>query len=211
MSEPIVVGKYEIDPKLLRREPIRRCRLEVCRAACCADGVWVDLAQAERILAHAPMIQPFLPEPRRDPASWFAELHDDDPGFPSGRYTGTTTVEDAVLASRTACVFLRPEDRRCALQVAAIANGMHSWALKPFYCCLFPLVDEYQDDSGALLPRPRLTLDDTSPLFERGGGCREACAEAQPVFQVYAEETALALGIEGYRQLCRAVGVEPLL
>lgn len=83
----LIISGYEIDEKLLQRLPIQRCRLNVCRAACCADGVWVDWGQAQRILEHAALIQPFLPHSRRDPQTWFAELHDDDPSFPSGRYT----------------------------------------------------------------------------------------------------------------------------
>ena len=32
---------------------------------------------------------------------------------------------------------------------------------------------------------------------------------AQPVFQVYAEEISLALGVDGYRELCTQTGVVP--
>jgi Fe-S-cluster containining protein len=205
MAELVIAG-YAIDDKLLARKPIRRCRLEACQAACCSDGVWVDHAQAERILAHAALIQPFLPEARRDPSQWFAELHE-DPTFPSGRCIGTTTVADPTHPNGSTCIFLRPSDRRCAIQAACLAAGRPAWELKPYYCCLFPLVDEEGDGSGAR----RLTLDDENDLFRRGGGCYELCAEAQPVFQVYAEETALALGLEGYRQLCHHAGVAPRL
>lgn len=207
----LIINGYAIDDKLLQQAPIRRCRLSVCRAACCADGVWVDWDQAQRILAHAALIQPFLPVERRDPQTWFAELHDDDPGFPSGRYTGTTTVPDPDDPAKTTCVFLRPEDRLCAIQVASVANGLPPWSLKPFYCCLYPLVDEHTDADGARLPYPRLTLDDENDLFARGGGCRETCAVPQPIFQVYAEEVAFALGVDGYRALCAHVGIAPRL
>jgi hypothetical protein len=55
-------------------------------------------------------------------------------------------------------------------------------------------------------------MDDTNSLFERGGGCHEVCAgEPQPMFQIYAEEVALALGVEGYRELCVSQGAEPRL
>jgi hypothetical protein len=107
---------------------------------------------------------------------------------------------------------LRPEDRFCAIQVASVANNLSPWALKPFYCCLFPVVDEYVDEQDRPLEQRRLTLDDENDLFSRGGGCFEVCAgEPQPLFQIYAEEVALALGLEGYRELCAAQGVQPRL
>ena len=45
-----------------------------------------------------------------------------------------------------------------------------------------------------------------------GGGCYENCAgELQLMFQVYAEEVTLALGVKGYRELCAVMNVEPRL
>lgn len=206
------INGYVIDDKLLQAKAMRRCDIARCKAGCCADGVWVDYEHAQKIIAHAGLIQPFMPPERRDPATWFAELHDDDPSFPSGRYIGTTTVADPTHPSDTTCVFLRPDDRYCAIQAACIANGRPSWELKPYYCCLFPLVDEYVDENDRPLPTRRLTLDDDNDLFNRGGGCYEACeCDPQPVFHIYAEETALALGVEGYRELCARVGIAPRL
>lgn len=203
---------YAIDDKLLQSKSIRRCEIVQCKAGCCADGVWVDYAHAQSVVAHAALIQPFMPQERRNPETWFAELHDDDPAFPSGQYIGTTTVEDPTHPSGATCVFLRPEDRYCAIQAACMANDRPSWELKPYYCCLFPLVDEYVDEHDQPLETKRLTLDDENDLFNRGGGCNEACdCPAQQVFQIYAEETALALGVEGYRELCEMAGVEPRL
>lgn len=207
-----VINGYAIDGKLLQHKAITRCEVARCKGGCCADGVWLDYAHSQRIVAHAAMIQPFMPAERRDPATWFAELHDDDPAFPSGQYIGTTTVDDPTHPSGTTCVFLRPEDRFCAIQAASIAHGHPSWELKPYYCCLFPVVDEYVDEDDQPLPVKRLTLDDENDLFNRGGGCYEDCArDPEPMFQIYAEEVALAIGVEGYRELCARVGVEPRL
>jgi Protein of unknown function (DUF3109) len=208
----MIINGYEIDEKLLERKSITRCEIRTCKGGCCADGVWLDKAHSQKILANAALIQPFMPEDRRDPATWFAEEHDDDPAFPSGRYIGTTTVEDLSHPSGTTCRFLRPEDRYCAIQAASFAHGLDPWALKPLYCCLFPVVDEYVDENDKPLPVKRLTMDDTNDLFNRGGGCYADCADApQPVFQIYAEEVALMLGVEGYRELCAAQGVAPRL
>ncbi len=213
MSEQeIVVSGYVIDEKLLAKQSIRRCKIAKCKAGCCADGVWLDYDHSKLILENAALIQPFMPEERRDTSKWFAELHDDDPAFPSGQYTGTTTVEDPLHPSGTTCIFLRPEDRYCAIQASSFARGRPSWELKPFYCCLFPVVDEYVNEDDEPLPMRRLTMDDTNSLFERGGGCHEICAnEAQPVFQIYAEEVALALGPDGYRELCTKTGEQARL
>ena len=165
------------------------------------------MGQARVILENAELIMPFMPAERRDTTSWFAEHYDDDPSFPSGEYIGTTTVADATHPGGTTCVFLRPEDRYCAIQAASNANGMQAWQLKPHYCCLYPLVDEYDTatDDKTLL------LDSENTLFNQGGGCFRECATMQQVFQVYAEETAMVLGIDGYRELCRQAGIEPRL
>ncbi len=125
--------------------------------------------------------------------------------MPSGAYTGTTTVPDSTHPNGETCVFLRPEDRYCAIQVACLANNMPAWELKPYYCCLFPLVDEWDGVQRTLL------LDEGNDLFERGGSCAEPAPEPQPLIQVYAEEVSLALGLEGYRQVCERVGLTPRL
>jgi hypothetical protein len=204
-ADSIEIDGWQIDKSLLELKPIQRCHIRTCKAGCCADGVWVDMQQAQAVLDHAEMIVPFMPPERRNTETWFAERYNDDPSFPSGSYTGTTTQPDATHPGGSTCVFLRPEDRYCAIQAASMAQGRPAWELKPFYCCLFPLIDEWRDETHYLL------LDAENSLFEHGGGCYEDCATPQPVFQVYAEETAFALGVERYRQLCERVGVQPRL
>lgn len=212
MSEKIIVNGFEIHENLLAKKAITRCQLATCKGACCADGVWLDVHQAERILQNAEMIKPYMPAERRDTSTWFAELHDDDPSFPSGKYTGTTTVEDPAHPSGTCCRFLRPEDHFCAIQYASFMQGHNPWALKPHYCCLFPVVDEHDYDERNHITSKTLLIDEENDLFERGGGCNEACACApEHMFQIYAEEVSLALGIDGYHELCQKAGVEPRL
>ncbi len=193
----MTINDFQIDPKLLEQKEIKRCQLATCRGGCCADGVWLDVDQAERILDHAEMIKPFMPEDRRDQSTWFAELHDDDASFPSGKYTGTTIVPDEAHPSGTCCRFLRPEDHFCAIQYASLQNSMQPWTLKPLYCCLYPIVDDY--DGGV----KTLTIDSDNDLFSRGGGCHDECpGTLSPIFQIYAEEISIMLGVEGYRELC---------
>ena len=210
MSEskyPIVIKGWTIDESLTACKPITRCAVLTCKGGCCADGVWVDMGQADAILANSDLIMAYMPEERRNPDSWFAEHYNDDKAFPSGEYIGTTTVDDKSHPGGTTCVFLRPEDRYCAIQAASIASSRNPWELKPYYCCLFPLVDEYDSDTGS----KSLVLDSDNSLFDHGGGCYEACTEVQSVFQVYAEETAMVLGLDGYRELCSRVGTIPRL
>jgi Fe-S-cluster containining protein len=202
----IVIDGCLIDESLLETMPITRCRIADCKASCCTDGVWVAIEQANRILEHADMIAPFMPPERRNRETWFAEAYNDPSAFPPGEYIGTTTVADSTHPIGQTCVFLRPEDRYCAIQAASLVNGLRAWELKPFYCCLFPLVDGRTDDGLR-----ELTLDKENSLFEHGGGCSASSATQRPVFQVYAEETAMALGVEGYRELCRRVSVAPSL
>ena len=198
----MIINDFIINERLLEKKQITRCQLATCKGGCCADGVWLDVEQAERILDHAEMIKPFMPEDRRDQSTWFAELHDDDPSFPSGKYTGTTTVTDAAHPSGSCCRFLRPQDHFCAIQFASVQNGLKPWDLKPLYCCLYPVVDEYEGEVKTL------TLDSDNDLFSRGGGCHDSCAgEPTAMFQVYAEEVSIMLGVEGYRELCLHEGV----
>lgn len=206
MDQPshITVGDTIVDGSLLQSRPIRRCSVGQCQASCCSDGVWLDIGQAQRIRDHAGIIAPHMPPDRRDIAAWFAEYYE-DPHMPSGAYTGTTTVPDPTHPNGETCIFLRPEDRYCAIQIACVANGMSAWELKPYYCCLYPLVDDWDG------PQRRVMLDEENPLFERGGGCAEPAPEAQPIVQVYAEEASLALGLQGYRELCARAGLTPRL
>jgi len=206
-EQPLIILGNRIAPALLEKKAIRRCEIATCKGSCCSDGVWVDISEANAIRANAELIKPFMRPERRNVESWFAELHEDDPAFPSGQYTGTTTVVDQTHPNGETCIFLRPEDRYCAIQAACFARGLPPWKYKPTYCCLFPVVDEF-DERG----NRTVTVDSENTLFERGGGCHESCAcEPQPMFQIYAEEVALALGVEGYRALCAATGETPRL
>ncbi|MCX7976833.1 MAG: hypothetical protein N2646_07140, partial [Bellilinea sp.] len=62
--------EFTLHSRLLRSEPMRRCRLSECRAACCLYGVWLDLAEWEDIQFHAPLIIPHMPMDLNDPQGW---------------------------------------------------------------------------------------------------------------------------------------------
>jgi hypothetical protein len=102
-----------------------------------------------------------------DPATWFEAEELDDPDFPTGRCVGTEVVNDK-------CVFL-DKAGRCAIQLAAVNNGLHKWALKPLFCILFPIEitngvvgfdDMLQSQESCCSVDPEFEI----PFFE---GCRE--------------------------------------
>ena len=114
-----------VDPKLLEQRAIRHCLLDECQAHCCGWGVFINVRQAEDILAHSELIQPHLPPDRRDPARWFDGTTEPEYDHPDGgALTSTTVVEDPTHPTGHNCIFLR-SDRKCALQAASIAAGEH--------------------------------------------------------------------------------------
>ena len=197
-SESLIFNGVRVDPRLLEIGPVRRCRLDECQAHCCGGGVSISIRQADDVLAHAELIQPHLPEDRRDPAGWFdrSEVEADD-DYPRGEpCIGTQVVPDPTHPMGTTCVFLRPGDRWCALQVAGSASGQHPWRFKPFYCALHPLTF----DKGMV------TLDDENEIYIEGGSCNRPELTADlPWFKLYAAELRLALGEGGYEALLKQI------
>jgi hypothetical protein len=188
------VDGLRIHPNVLGLSRGERCALGECRAACCANGVWVDAAHVERVRAHAADVARHLPPDRRDPAVWFEDEVMDCEDFPSGHGHPTATVIDPDDPDRDVCVFLRP-DRLCALQVASGALGLPHPGLKPFDCATYPVLRS----EGELL------LDLWSPDELDGADCQRATAEPRPVLEVFREELELVLGEDGYRRLCAKV------
>jgi hypothetical protein len=103
----------------------------------------VALAERDRILAHADLLEPLVGRPRAD---WFVEtvLRDDD--FPGGGATRTAIVDGS-------CVFRRRDERGCALHGFALDRGEDYHAIKPMVSALFPLTF----GAGALLCSEELT------------------------------------------------------
>ncbi len=185
----------EINPRMLQAEPLRRCTLGTCRAACCLHGVWISIRQVEDILAHAELIRPHMPAALQDPAAWLDEREETDPFQPGGRVRHSNVLPDREHYGGTACVFLRA-DYKCALQVAGDANGLHAWRFKPFYCILHPLD---LDESG------RITLDETELLLDEPASCLRAAEEQIPLAVTFEPELRYFLGDEGYEDLLKTV------
>jgi hypothetical protein len=189
--EWIPIGDLQVDARVLENRTVGRCRNEECRAMCCSHGVYLDLADAGRIVDEAESIKRHLPEEFHDIDNWFDGDVSEDSDFPSGYRVGTQVVPDPGKLENTSCVFLRP-DNKCALQVASLAQGRHPWDLKPFYCALYPLI----------LLGDKLQLDDDNSLYRNGASCQRPEPELVPLYRLLKDELMLGLGEDGYRQLC---------
>lgn len=183
--------KARVHPRLLKSEPLRRCKLDECRAACCLHGAWVDLVEIADIRNHAGKIKPHMAAGMDDPRDWFDERQEPDQHAVSGQVGHTSILEAPDHYGGTACVFLRP-DHKCTLQIAAMAAGLHPWRFKPFYCILHPLDLDAQG---------RITLDETEAILAETASCLRPASESTPLIETFAEELCYLLGEKGYRQL----------
>ncbi len=182
----------------MQSEPMCRCRLEECRAACCLYGVWLDEAEWQGIQTNAGLIAVYMPVDLRDPAGWVDGRTDLDPFSRSGRVIHSRVLPDARHYGGSACVFLR-EDHKCALQVASQAAGYHPWHFKPFYCILHPLdLDEHG----------RITLDSQEELLAEAGSCLRPHPQAQPLIKIFEPELRYLLGDQRYDELGAAINAD---
>lgn len=173
---------------------MQRCKLGECRAACCLYGVWIDRCEARDILEHAGQIAPHMNPEYRDPGDWFDGREEPDEHSISGVTVHSTVVPDSEHYGETACIFLR-KDHKCALQVAADAQGLHPWHYKPFYCILHPLD---LDDEG------RISLDETALLLNEPGSCLRPADHPIPLLETFAEELRYLLGKKSYELLTKS-------
>jgi Fe-S-cluster containining protein len=163
------------------------CSMRNCNADCCSGGVYADLAERDEILKHTDLVRAQMdPDQLRDTALWFEAEPIEDADYPSGKAIGTELHNDR-------CVFLNSKGM-CVLQKAAAAAGLDRYALKPFYCWLYPVTI----DGG------ELTLHDPE-YAERPSCCSYGDSGPLSVFDVCEEELVLALGEEGVEELRREV------
>ncbi len=189
---------YEINPRLLKSEPMQRCKLHQCKAACCLYGVWIDTQEWQNILAHADLIVPNMPEGYENPAGWLDGRQETDEFSQSGQVLHSVVVDAPAHYGGTACVFLRP-DHKCALQVAADTAGLHPWQFKPFYCILHPLD---LDEQG------QITLDETELMLDEPGSCLRPASQLIPLLETFEPELRYFLGDERYQQAVRLAGID---
>ena len=170
-----------LNPRMFQAQPLQRCTLTRCKAACCAFGVWVDQVEIRDILSNAKRISHHLPADQANPVDWFNGRKELDEYSLSGFVEHTSVISSPGHEQGTACIFLRQEDHKCALQVAAETDGFHKWRFKPFYCILHPLD---LDSEG------RITLDEIQSLLAEPGSCLRPAPEPKPLLETFAEELA---------------------
>jgi hypothetical protein len=179
-----------LNPRMYQPEPMQRCKLHDCNGACCLYGVWLDEKEVQDLLANREMIIPHLPEEQRDPALWLDGREDEDEFSPSKRVLHSAVLPADWHYGETACGFLR-RDAKCALQVAAVAAGLHPWRFKQFYCILHPLD---LDEQG------HITLDETGLLLDEAGSCLRPSAQPVSLLETFEEELRYLLGEKGYQE-----------
>lgn len=153
-----------------------------CSSVCCADGVYADVTERERILSHKEMIKKYMDDTQvRDESRWFEPREIADGDFPSGRCVGTEAYGGK-------CVFLDGFGR-CTLQVAAAGEGMHKWALKPFFCVLYPIE----------VTKGLVSFDD---MLQGEQSCCSVGHEFEtPLFEGCKDELTFLVGPEGFRAM----------
>jgi hypothetical protein len=153
-----------------------------CTSTCCEGGVWADVRDRDPILVHSDIIKKQMDGTQTtDESRWFDSDEQADSDFASGRCVGTAEINNK-------CAFL---DRagRCSLQVAATAEGMHKWALKPLYCILYPI--EVTDNVVGF-----------DPMLQSERSCCTVETVFQiPVFEACREELVQLLGEDGFRMM----------
>lgn len=185
---------YQLNPRLLQSEPMQRCRLSDCQAACCLYGVWLDTVEWQTIQAHAALIIPHMPAGCSDPSAWVDGRREADPHSRSGEVVHSRVLDASQHYGGTACVFLRA-DHKCALQVAGQQAGYHPWHFKPFYCILHPLD---LDEQG------RITLDRPEDLLGEPASCLRPSRQPVALLQTFEPELRYLLGEEAYQQLIQS-------
>jgi Fe-S-cluster containining protein len=183
--------KFEINPRLMRSELMKRCKLHKCEGACCIYGVWADINEVDRIISFADLIISEMPSGWKNPQDWFVGSEEKDEQSDSGKVIHSRIVDQPRHYGGKACVFLR-NDHKCALQSAALRAGMHAWEFKPFYCVLHPLD---LDEQG------RITLEETSLLLDEPGSCLRSANVQIPLLDTFEPELRYFLGDKEFERL----------
>ncbi len=181
----------QIAPRLLKAEPMQRCSLGKCSAACCLHGVWIDRLEADDLVKNAGLIKPHLPKELQSPSFWFDGRVEADRHSISGEVIHSTVLSNKDHYGATACIFLR-EDHKCALQVAGTEANLRPWHFKPFYCILHPLD---LDENGLI------TIDDTKLLLDEPASCLRPSEKHIPLMITFETELRYLVGNRAYNRL----------
>ncbi len=123
----ITVGPYRLAGEFFEKRKLRnQCVNGTCSGACCKEGVYLNLYDAQRIVAHQDKIQPYLAEPF-DFSKW---------DFSRPSYI-STPVRHADTPHET-CWF-QMHNQRCAIHAYALDAKITLKDIKPYFCLFFPL------------------------------------------------------------------------
>ncbi|HLX12377.1 MAG TPA: DUF3109 family protein [Bacteroidota bacterium] len=177
------IAELKVDRRMFDVKFSSACATSRCSGTCCKGGVWLDLAERERILANVELVQSEMdPHQISDPAQWFMDEVKPDADFPSGSCDGTTEQSYG-------CVFLNGSGM-CVLQIAQKKLPEGSPQLKPFFCYAFPISIEH----GVLLYDHYMGSDQPQC-------CSPSLGAEQNVFDLCGFELDLVLGKEGMEEL----------
>jgi hypothetical protein len=174
----------EIQPLLLKR-----CELDMCEAACCYDGVYLDEEDQEKLRATVQTYADyffFLPADYIVKGTWQHKEERYKTAVRPHQYKNKNYPEHF---AQTRCVFCL-NNARCSLQELSVALGEHPWSRKPKPCWMQPL---HPDASSRLVPPPVDPAKDPDrnenyPGFVCYTPCGAHCADGKPWREVLAEE-----------------------
>ncbi len=176
-----LINNYYIDPIIFSYKFVKACDVCICSGECCYYGVYTDLKEHEKIMAHKDRIIKSMDDSQtKDTTKWF-EPEQEDEDFDSGIAVGTELHNGK-------CVFL-DQQGYCTLQKIAMEDGDFKWKYKPLYCILFPLVI-YQD---------KITVDDEH--LDRMHYCNKAENQTSTIYAACKDELRFLLGDEGFIEL----------
>jgi len=146
--------------------------------------VYADVKERDLILAHKDVIKQCMDETQTtDENLWFEQHEQEDSDFVSGRSVGTEVYNGK-------CTLL-DKAGHCSLQVAAVQQGMHRWALKPVFCVLFPLE----------ISNNVIAFDD---LLDQEQHCCTVSTEFDvPIYEACKDELIHIIGEDGYAEVDR--------
>lgn len=184
---PLEYNNIKIDPIIFTQGFVPGCNVRICHGQCCDWGVYMDKNFKNIILKFEKEIIDVMDEFQiKDSSKWFEKEIEPDTDFPSGYAVGTEVYKTP--SGKLQCVF---KDKRnfCSIQVAAIKNNLHKWAIKPKYCIMYPLtiIDNV------------LTYDDEHSEKLDYCGIHKKENFTQSVFEAMSEEIRFILGEDGFK------------
>ncbi|MEO8446915.1 MAG: DUF3109 family protein [bacterium] len=192
MTEEKNVLEYNgltIDPVIFTQGFVKGCDMSICSGQCCNWGVYLDKDFYDVIMAYEEQIKEVMDEHQTKVTSdWFEKELEEDSDFPSGYALGTELYTSS--QGITQCVF-KDKNHYCTLQVTAMKNNMHKWAIKPKYCVMYPLtiIDNV------------LTCDNDHSVKLDYCGVGHEENYTQTVFEAMHEEVKFILGEDGFNFL----------